>query len=68
MTQSNRISRNELRQHMQDKHLAYQNLTQGSSVLLAAGTLFWTEQLLLRLVAWLAQQRLDQLIEVLDSE
>lgn len=53
---------------MQEKQAAYQKLTQGSAVLLKAGTLFWTERLLLKIVAWLAQQRLGQLIEVLDSE
>lgn len=53
---------------MQEKQAAYQHLAQGSAVLLRAGPLFWTERLLLKIVAWLAQQRLGQLAEVLDGE
>ena len=68
MAQSNGISRHELRLRLQEKQDAYQNLAQGSRALLGAGTLFWTERLLLKIVAWLALQRLVQLGEVLDSE
>ena len=68
MAHSNDISRNKLKWQMQEKQVAYQKLAQGSAALLKAGTLFWTERLLLKIVAWLAQQRLGQLAEVLDGE
>jgi len=60
-----KAKREEIKDRLLLKWLAYSQLFQGADGLLDAGTLFWTERLLLRLVRALSAQRLEQLDAVL---
>jgi len=59
------VEREKIRDRLLLRWLAYSQLFQGADGLLDAGTLFWTERLLLRLVRALSAQRLEQLDAVL---
>ena len=63
-----KAKREEIKDRLLLKWLAYSQLFQGADGLLDDGTLFWTERLLLRLVRALSGRRLEQLNAVLPVE
>jgi len=61
------MERDNIRESLQNKLIAYKQLFDGSGNLLESGSLYWTEKLLLKLTRIVAEKRLKQLADALPS-